>query len=107
MTSPFDNTDKAFDVFYSEAVVVTHKGERQTLEVNIFTDATADPLDDSAMDTDREDILLVFNRKDWGYVSKLGRGDTVERTANNGVAYKVSSARHDAVMGWVVRARSC
>ena len=107
MQSPFTDIDAAFDVFYDERVVISHGGERQTLDVNIFTDATGDALTDAAMDTDREDILLVFQKKDWGYMSKLVRGDTIERTACNGLKYKVVDSRHDAIMGWVLHARSC
>lgn len=106
MKSPFAETDAAYDVFYDEQVVITHGGQKQTLEVNIFTDSTGDALTDSAMDTDREDILLVFQKKDWGYLSRLVRGDTIERTAYNGLKYKVVESRHDAIMGWVLRARS-
>ena len=107
MKSPFTDTDSAFDVFYDESVVITHGGNRQTIDVNIFTDETGDALTDSAMDTDREDILVVFKPTDWGYMSKLVRGDTIERTAHNGVRYKVVDSRHDAIMGWVLHARSC
>ena len=104
MTSPFDNTDKAFCVFYNEHVVITHGGERQTIHANVFTDGMAEPLTEDALDTDMEEVLFVFRRKDWAYVSKLVRGDTVER--EDGAKYRVSSARRDAVMGWVIHARS-
>lgn len=106
MKSPFKNTDAAYDVFYDETVVITHGGEKQTLQVNVFTDTTGDTITDAAMDTDREDIMLVFQRKDWAYMSNLVRGDTIERTAYNGLRYKVVQAKYDSIMGWVLHARS-
>lgn len=107
MQSPFTDTDNAFEVFYDERVVITHGGMRTTLDVCIFTDMTGDALDDNAMDTDRQDILVVFKVVDWPYMSNLVRGDMIERTEANGVKYRIQETKYDAVMGWVVRARSC
>lgn len=106
MKSPFTCCEKAFGAFYDEHVVITHGGERQTVPVCVFTDMTGDPLSDADMDTDREDLYLVFPERFWSYVSKLVRGDSVERTAENGVAYRVQEPRHDALMGWCLRVRS-
>lgn len=84
----------------------TKDGRRTTLRASVFTDGTADPLADDALDTTREDVTLVFARRDWPFVQKLVRGDTLERTDFNGLTYKVSEALLDNCLGWYVKARS-
>lgn len=74
--------------------------------MSVFLDNTADALLDDTMDTDREDIYIVGRKRDWGYVSKLTRGDTIQRTTVNGVRYAVSEVKHDGLLGWCIHARS-
>lgn len=91
---------------FDESVVVTHGGESQTLKAAVFIDGTGDALTDAGMDSDREDILIVCEKRDWAYVQKLRRGDAVRRQDANGVTYKVSEVKNDYLMGWCVHARS-
>lgn len=106
MKNPWKDYDAAFAPMFTESIVLTHQDKKQTLEVAVFTDNTGDALTEDMMDTDREDIQIVCNKRDWAYVSKLVRGDLVERTEVNGVKYKVSEVKHDALMGWCIYARS-
>lgn len=110
MTSPFKDIDDAFDPMYTECVVISgkrgDKSFRQTIQACVFTCATADALDEMAVDTDREDIRVVCKQKDYAFVQALRRGDVVDREAANGVRYRISDVRRDALMGWVIDARS-
>lgn len=107
--SPWKDIDNAFLPMFTESVVVSGKrGQnvfKQTIEAAVFVDMTGDALADD-IDTDREDINVVFNQKDWAFVQKLLRGDEVERTMLNGIKYKIQEVKHDGLMGWVVKARS-
>lgn len=95
---------------FTESVVISgSRGEKQfkqTIEAAVFIDMTGDAISDSALDTDREDIGIICRLRDWAFVQKLLRGDLVERTAANGVRYKVKEVKYDSVMGWVISARS-
>lgn len=62
---------------FTESVVIVHKNEKQTIEAAVFIDNTADSVIDDALDTDIEEIRIVCEKRDWGYVSKLLRGDEV------------------------------
>lgn len=104
--SPWKNADNAFELMYDESIVVKHGGEKATVNVCVFTDNTGEALTDDAIDTTREDIKVVCKLEDWPYMSKLIRGDTIERTAYNGMKYKVSESVFDALMGWCIIARS-
>ena len=105
--SPWKDFDEAFEPMFDESVSVkTKDGKKTTLRVSVFTDGTADPLMDDALDTEREDITFVFARRDWPFVQKLVRGDTIERAEFNGLTYKVSEALLDNCLGWCVKARS-
>ena len=104
--SPWKDFDEAFESMFDESVVITHEGERQTLKAAVFIDNTGDALTDAGMDSDREDIQIVCEKKDWAYVQKLRRGDTVRRSEINGVTYKVSEVKNDYLMGWCIYARS-
>lgn len=104
--SPWKDIDDAFEMMYDESIVVKHSNETATVEVCIFTDNTGDSLADETMDTTREDIKIACKREDWPYMSRLVRGDTIERTAYNGLKYKVQEAKFDALMGWCIYARS-
>lgn len=108
--SPWIDIDEAFYPMFTESMVISGKhGQnefRQTIEAAVFVDMTGDAFEDNAVDTDREDINVVFNKKDWAFVQKLLRGDLIERTMVNGVKYKIQEVKHDSLMGWVVKARS-
>lgn len=106
MKSPWKDYDAAFEPMFSESIVLTHLSKKQTIEAAVFIDNTGDALNDDMIDTDREDIQIVCNKRDWSYISKLSRGDLVERTATNGVKYKVTEVKQDALMGWCIYARS-
>lgn len=106
MCNPWKEVDEAFQLMFDESIVITHGGEKATIEVVVFTDNTGDSLVEETMDTTREDIKIVCKRKDWPYMSRLVRGDTIERTTCNGVKYKVQEAKFDALMGWCIYARS-
>ena len=104
--SPWTDNDVAFEPMFTESVVIIHKDEKQTIEAAVFVDSTDDAAIDDALDTDIEQIRVVCKKKDWGYISKLRRGDTVERTAVNGVKYKVQEIKNDFLMGMCILARS-
>lgn len=110
MKSPWTDNDKAFAPMFTESIIVSgQRGQdtfRQTIETAIFVDMTGDALAESNVDTDREDINVVFNQKDYAFVQKLLRGDLIERTMMNGIKYKIQEVKHDSLMGWVVKARS-
>ncbi len=103
MQSPFHNTDAAFDVMFAESVSITHGEDRQTISAAVFADGTDEAITNDALDTERESISIVCKRDDWAFAETVTRGDTVER--ENGAKYKVVSARRDATMGFVIRAR--
>lgn len=109
MKSPWTDNDKAYSPMFTESVVISgtrgQEGFRQTIEAAVFVDNTGDALAEN-IDTDREDIDIVFDMKDWAFVQKLLRGDTVERTTLNGVRYRIQEVKRDFLMGWVVKARS-
>lgn len=106
MKSPWKDNDVAFEPMFTESVVIAHEGKKQTIEAAVFIDNTADAIVDEALDTDIEEIRIVCKKKDWGYVSKLARGDEVQRSEVNGVRYKISEVKADALMGWCIYARS-
>jgi len=79
MKSPFDDIDKAFLPFYSDAFAVTTKdGRKTTLHVCVFTDMTEEPLSEGAFETERAGASLVCREEDWPWVKgNLARGDIV------------------------------
>ena len=107
--SPWKDIDDAFIPMFTESVIVSGKhGQnafKQTIEAAVFVDMTGDALSEN-IDTDMEDINIIFNQKDWAFVQKLVRGDQIERTMLNGIKYKIQEVKHDSLMGWVVKARS-
>lgn len=106
MTSPFLHIDKAFAPFFTEKISVkTNDGKRTSvLNVSVFTDGTSDPLTTDMMETEREDMTFVFNKKDWPFVKELQRGATIRRMMNS-KEYSVSEAKFDEALGWIVTAR--
>ena len=106
MKSPWDINDRAFEPMYEESVVIRHGTDEQTISCIVYSDMTGEPVTDSAMDTEREDINISCRKNDWAFVQALRRGDKVIRTATNGKTYTVQSVKYDSVMGWVIAARS-
>ena len=110
MKSPWDIDDKAFEPMYDEPILIRHteggKPVEQTLMCIVFSDMTGEPISGEAMDTDREDITISFRKRDWGFIQGLKRGDKVARATTTGKTYAVKEAKYDAVMGWVLTARS-
>ena len=105
MKSPFEQTDGAFLPFFDETITIESKnGSSGTFKCCVFTDGTADPLTEDMMETDREDINIVFRKCDWPFVKGLVRGDQIMRE-RNGKKYAVSQAKMDNALGWVVAAR--
>ena len=108
--SPWKDSDKAYAPMFTESIVISGTREdgtfKQTIQAAVFIDMTADAISDEAIDTDRENINICCNQKDYAFVQKLLRGDTIERPEINGVKYKIKSVKHDDVMGLVIQARS-
>ena len=53
-----------------------------------------------------ESIQLVFKDCDWNTISKVSRGDVIERPEFNGRKYSVSEVVHDPNIGSLIKARS-
>jgi hypothetical protein len=106
MKNPWkDISDAAFlPMFDEHASVKTPDGKTTTFEVAVFTDGIADPLTDDMMDTEREDVMFVFKKKDWSFVKNLTRGTIVTRCTYD-KEYAVSEAKLDNCFGWCVTAR--
>lgn len=107
-TSPWSDIN-AFEPMFDEAVIVTAERERETLRQTIyccvFSDCTGETLYEGSVDTDRQDIQVVCNERDWKFAQSLQTGDKLERPST-GMKYVVSNVRKDAVLGWVIAARS-
>ena len=107
MKNPWKDNDGAYcDMFDEQVEVEAHDGKRTTMDCAVFTDGTGDPFSDDMLDTDREDITLVFAKKDWPFVQRLRRVDTIRRPDFNGLSYSVQEAKLDNCLGWCVKARS-
>ena len=108
--SPWKDNDNAFIQMYDESVVISGKRPdktfSQTIEVALFVDFTDDATSDEMIDTDCQYIHLCCKDKDMAFLLKLQRGDMIERTAYNGIKYKIQEVKHDSLMGWVITARS-
>lgn len=106
--SPFAGMEEAFDPFYQTDVKVVRKnGQKQTITVCLFDDAEGDVLNDTVgLDTERKDLKLVVRRRDWEFVKKMERGDTIEiPTIPKKGTYKVETVETDFAMGMVITAR--
>lgn len=106
--SLFDNTDKAFEPFYDEDIVVELKGgELVTVKACVTTDGTLDPMSDEMMDTQEQGISLTFKRDDWPALANIKRGDKITRTMWNGQMkrYSVSDVKEDFALGWICIAK--
>lgn len=107
MINPWTD-NKAFAPMYDEDISI--KGERENLSINTsmkvicFSDMTGDPLSESAISSDREDVVMSIEPLFWKYVEKIQRGDTIFRPFNN-KTYKVQNVIHDYGLGWIIKAR--
>ena len=108
MNSPFDDIDKAFLPFFTDAFAVTTKdGKKTTLHVCLFTDMTEQPLSEGAFETERKAVSLVCSEDDWPWVKdNLARGDTVVDTKSLR-KYSVTSIDDDPAIGKMIHAREC
>lgn len=110
MESPWNDTDKAFEPMYTEKISVNGKRDggvervNQSIDCVIYTDETGDPFSSESVDTTREDIVISFKERDWSYVQRVQRGDSVYRPMNNR-RYAVTSVKRDIAMGWIIKAR--
>lgn len=106
MKNPWkDISDGAFSPMFDETVaVITPDGNKTSLMAAIFTDGMGDPISDGMMDTEREDVTIVFAKKDWPFVSTLKRGAKIKR-CKVGIEYAVSEAKLDNCFGWCIKAR--
>lgn len=106
MNSPFDNNDKAFLPFYTDAFSVTTKdGKKTTLHVSLFNDATSDTLTESAFESDGRNVSLICLERDWPFVKQnLSRGDEIVdmKTLRK---YSVTEVDDDAAIGKIIHAR--
>lgn len=107
MNNPWKDNEKAFAPMFGETLEVeTQDGKRTSIQAAVFTDGTGDPFSEDMLETDREDVTMVFMKKDWPFVRRLKRGDVVRRLDFNGVSYSVSEAKLDNCLGWCLKARS-
>ena len=110
MKSPFENTDKAFCVFYDDVVVVETKGgERTTLNCFLSQDNTADPIDENMMETTAEQVQISFPKSSWAFIGSIKRGDKIIRVGDEWTpekVYVVQSVSSDYVLGFIVHAKS-
>lgn len=69
MKSPFGNIDDAFAPMFDEKVAVkTVEGKETNLRACMFIDGDSDPLADDMMETERDDMIFMFQKKDWPFV---------------------------------------
>lgn len=108
MKSPFDDIDKSFLPFFTDAfAVATKSGKKTTLHVSLFIDATDTPIADMAMETERRVVSMVCNEDDWPWVKEnLARGDSLTDVKTQR-KYSVTSVEDDAVIGKIIHAREC
>lgn len=103
INSPWDADAEAFDPMFCDPVTITHGGKKTTLNAAVFVSGTGDPLLDSSVETERDDITIVVRKTDWPYIQNLTRGDSIVRP--NGKRYKLSAVECDEIMGWCLAAR--
>lgn len=106
MRSPFTNIDKAFAPFYTDFFSVkTKDGKKTTLRTCLFQNMTGEPFSEDAMETDRQDIMLICKEEDWPWVKKnVSRGDLIQ-SDSSGKKYRVSEVEDDFGVGKMIRAR--
>ena len=112
MNSPFHNIDLALEPFFDEPLIFTHKhGDKiftQTITCSVFTSNTTDPLSETTMDTNRDEISIMVPRKCWELLKDFKRGDTIERCGLfKKKFYKITDVMDDDVMeSFVIMAQS-
>ena len=108
MNNPWKNNDLAFDAMFTEEISIT--GKRENLDINttlkcvVFVDMTGDPFASDSINTEREDITISVQPKDYGYLEKIKRGDLIFRPFNS-KNYKVTEMKNDVAIGLIIRAR--
>ena len=101
--SPFAFDDKAFAPMFDEKIIIDSDEKKAVLPCVVFLCDTGEPLTDAALDTAREDIMLVFRAADWPFVRTVQRG--AEITLTNGKKYKAYRVAEDALYGVQLYAR--
>lgn len=105
---PWDGIDDAFSPMFNEHITIhTKDGYDYSILVSVFDDITDDVLlDEHSMNSKCESIQLVFKDCDWNMISKVVRGDVLERPEFNGRKYSITEVKHDPNIGNLIRARS-
>lgn len=108
MNSPFDDIEKSFLPFFTDAFAVSTKdGKRTTIHVSLFIDMTDDTISDEAMETERRIVSLLCSEKDWPWVkANLSRGDTLIDVKTQ-YKFSVTSVQDDLTIGKIIHAREC
>lgn len=107
MQSPWDNIDSdAYAPMMDETISIkTTDGKTTSLRCAVFSLGMGDPLSEDMLDTEREDITLVFSKCDWPFIQTLKRGATITRPMYS-KTYSISESKLDECLGWTVTARS-
>lgn len=105
---PWDCIDDAFSPMFNEHITIHVKdGYDYSILVSVFDDITDDVLlEEHNMNSKCESIQLVFKDCDWNMISKVARGDVIERPEFNGRKYSVSEVVHDPNIGNLIKART-
>lgn len=89
----FDNTSQAFEVFYSDDVVIEHltkTGEKLTYCTKSYVCDDGIELDDGEIRKDVELWIITINLNDWTYNHIPTIGDDVTYVNGEKVCWKIS-----------------
>ena len=90
---------------YNEAIAVHSNGNRQSLNVAIFDDTTAEPYTSDMAASEIEHILVVCERHDWASVALMQIGDVIE-VMSTGKRYAIDEVKRTRELGITISARS-
>lgn len=94
-------------MFNEHITIHVKDGYDYSILVSVFDDITDDVLlEEHNMNSKCESIQLVFKDCDWNMISKVSRGDVIERPEFNGRKYSVSEVVHDPNIGNLIKART-
>lgn len=105
MHNPWDDIEEAFEPMFTDAIAVDSAANRQTLQVIVFNDGSADVVSPDLAATDIERIQVVVRRGDWAGVELMKVGDRFE-VLSTGKKYAIDSVDHDRTLGITLHARS-
>lgn len=105
---PWDCIDNAFTPMFNEHITIHAKdGFDYSISVSVFQDMTDDVLlEEHNMNSKCESLQFIFKDCDWNNVSKVSRGDLIERNEFNGKKYSITEVQHDSNIGNIIKARS-